>query len=85
VANDRSIAWGIAKACHAAGAELAFTYQGDVFGQRVKPLVGKLGAKLVLPADVEDDASLDQLFDTLKKEWGRLDFVVGRQPDHADL
>ena len=76
VANDRSIAWGIAKACHAAGAELAFTYQGDVFGQRVKPLVGKLGAKLVLPADVEDDASLDTLFDTLKKEWGRLDFVV---------
>ncbi len=76
VANDRSIAWGIAKACHAAGAELAFTYQGDVFGQRVKPLVSKLGAKLVLPADVEDDASLDTLFDTLKTEWGRLDFVV---------
>ena len=76
VANDRSIAWGIAKACHSAGAELAFTYQGDVFGQRVKPLVGKLGAKLVLPADVEDDASLDTLFDTLKAEWGRLDFVV---------
>jgi enoyl-[acyl-carrier protein] reductase I len=76
VANDRSIAWGIAKACHAAGAELAFTYQGDVFGQRVKPLVSKIGAKLVLPADVEDDASLDTLFDTLKTEWGRLDFVV---------
>ena len=76
VANSRSLAWGIAKACHGAGAELAFTYQGDVFGQRVKPLVSKLGAKLVLPADVEDDVSLDALFDTLKKEWGRLDFLV---------
>ncbi|HJQ59096.1 MAG TPA: SDR family oxidoreductase, partial [Vineibacter sp.] len=76
VANDRSIAWGIAKACHAAGAELAFTYQGDTFGQRVKPLVQAIGAKIVVPADVEDEASLDALFDTLAKDWGRLDFVV---------
>ncbi|QQS10640.1 MAG: SDR family oxidoreductase [Rhodospirillales bacterium] len=76
VANDRSIAWGIARACHAAGADLAFTYQGDTFGQRVKPLVESLGAKLVLPADVEDEASLDALFATLTKEWGTLDFVV---------
>jgi enoyl-[acyl-carrier protein] reductase I len=76
VANDRSIAWGIAKACHAAGAELAFTYQGETFGQRVKPLVESIGAKVVVPADVEDEASLDALFDTLARVWGRLDFVV---------
>jgi len=76
VANERSIAWGIAKACHAAGAELAFTYQGDVFGQRVKPLVESIGAKIVVPADVEDAASLDALFDTLAGTWGGLDFVV---------
>ena len=76
VANDRSIAWGIAKACHAAGAELAFTYQGETFGQRVRPLVDKLGSTLVLPADVEDEASLDALFAELTKVWGRLDFVV---------
>jgi enoyl-[acyl-carrier protein] reductase I len=76
VANDRSIAWGIAQALHGAGAELAFTYQGAAFGKRVLPMVQKLGAKVVVEADVEDEASLDRLFDTLKKEWGRLDFVV---------
>ncbi len=76
VANDRSIAWGIAKACHAAGAELAFTYQGETFGSRVRPLVQSLGAGIVLPADVEDEASLDALFAELAKSWGRLDFVV---------
>jgi enoyl-[acyl-carrier protein] reductase I len=76
VANDRSIAWGIAKACHEAGAELAFTYQGAAFGKRVLPMVQKLGSTVVVEADVEDEASLDNLFATLKKEWGRLDFVV---------
>ena len=76
VANDRSIAWGIAKACHDAGAELAFTYQGAAFGKRVLPMVQKLGSTVVVEADVEDEASLDNLFATLKKEWGRLDFVV---------
>ena len=76
VANDRSIAWGIAKACHDAGAELAFTYQGAAFGKRVLPMVQKLGSTVVVEADVEDEASLDTLFATLKKEWGRLDFVV---------
>ena len=76
VANDRSIAWGIAKACHDAGAELAFTYQGAAFGKRVLPMVQKLGSTVVVEADVEDEASLDNLFATLRKEWGRLDFVV---------
>ena len=76
VANDRSIAWGISQALHAAGAELAFTYQGAAFGKRVLPMVQKLGSTVVVEADVEDEASLDSLFATLKKEWGRLDFVV---------
>jgi len=76
IANERSIAWGITQSLHAAGAEMAFTYQGDAFGKRVRPMVGKLGARLVLPADVEDDASLDTLFETLAKEWGALDFLV---------
>lgn len=76
VANDRSIAWGIAQAAHAAGAELAFTYQGAAFGKRVLPMVEKLGSKIVHEADVENEASLDGLFDRLKTEWGRLDFVV---------
>ncbi|WP_370676114.1 enoyl-ACP reductase FabI [Pleomorphomonas sp. PLEO] len=76
VANDHSIAWGIAKALSAAGAELAFTYQGDAFGRRVRPLAEEVGAKLLLPCDVEDEASVDAVFDALKAEWGRLDFVV---------
>jgi enoyl-[acyl-carrier protein] reductase I len=76
VANDHSIAWGIAQACAAQGAELAFTYQGDAFGKRVKPLAASLGAKLVIPADVEDEQSLEALFGTLEREWGGLDFVV---------
>jgi len=76
VANDRSIAWGITQALHAAGAEMAFTYQGSAFGKRVLPMVEKLGSRVVVEADVEDEASLDRLFETLKKEWGRLDFVV---------
>jgi len=76
VANDRSIAWGIAQALHAAGAELAFTYQGGAFGKRVIPMVEKLGSKIIQEADVENEASLDALFERLKSEWGRLDFVV---------
>jgi enoyl-[acyl-carrier protein] reductase I len=76
VANDRSIAWGISQALHAAGAEMAFTYQGAAFGKRVLPMVQKLGSKIVEEADVENDASLDRLFARLKSEWGSIDFVV---------
>lgn len=76
VANDHSIAWGIAKAAAAHGAELAFTYQGDAFGRRVKPLAESLGSDLVLPCDVMDEASLDTLFATLKEKWGTIDFIV---------
>jgi enoyl-[acyl-carrier protein] reductase I len=76
VANDHSIAWGIAKAVAAQGAELAFTYQGDALGKRVLPLAESLGSKLTLPCDVEDVASLDAVFATLAKQWGGLDFVV---------
>src|SRR5262245_61763592 len=76
VANDRSIAWGIATALHAAGAEMAFTYQGAAFGKRVLPMVEKLGAKIVEEADVENEESLERLFARLKADWGRLDFVV---------
>ena len=76
VANERSIAWGIAQALHRAGAELAFTYQGGDFGKRVLPMVEKIGAKIVEEADVENEESLDRLFARLKNDWGRLDFVV---------
>ncbi|UXM94578.1 enoyl-ACP reductase FabI [Bartonella sp. HY329] len=76
VANDHSIAWGIACALADAGAELAFTYQGDAFGKRVKPLAKKLESKLLLPCDVEDIASVDAVFETLEKEWGTIDFIV---------
>ncbi len=76
VANERSIAWGIAQALHGAGAEMAFTFQGAAFGKRVLPMVEKLGAKIVQEADVDNEASLDALFARLQKEWGRLDFVV---------
>lgn len=76
VANDHSIAWGMASALHNAGAELAFTYQGDAFGKRVKPLAESIGSKIVLDCDVSKEDDLDSLFETLKKEWGNLDFVV---------
>ena len=76
VANERSIAWGIAQALHAAGAELAFTFQGAAFGKRVLPMVEKIGCKIVVEADVENDDSLDALFARLKKDWGKIDFVV---------
>ena len=76
VANDHSIAWGIAQAVAAHGAELAFTYQGEALGKRVKPLAQSLNAKLILPCDVEDITTVDETFATVKKEWGGLDFFV---------
>ncbi|MBB5047710.1 enoyl-[acyl-carrier protein] reductase I [Rhodopseudomonas rhenobacensis] len=76
VANDHSIAWGIAKALAAQGAELAFTYQGDALGKRVKPLAQSLNAELVLPCDVEDIGSVDALFEAVREKWGGLDFLV---------
>jgi enoyl-[acyl-carrier protein] reductase I len=76
VANDHSIAWGIAKALAAQGAELAFTYQGEAQAKRLKPLVQPLGSEIVLPCDVEDIASVDQVFSALRAKWDRLDFLV---------
>src|SRR5471030_2807013 len=76
VANDRSLAWGIASIAAAHGAELAFSYQGDALGKRVRPLAASVGSEFVEPCDVGDDASLDALFATIAREWGELDFVV---------
>src|SRR4051812_20771347 len=76
VANDHSIAWGIAKQLAANGAELAFTYQGEHFGRRVKPLATSLGAKLLYHCDVEDTSSVQAVFEALRVVWGSLDFVV---------
>ena len=76
VANERSIAWGIAKAMAAEGAELAFSYQGEAFGRRVEPLAASLGSQLLLDVDVSDDASLDAAFARLAEVWGGLDFLV---------
>ncbi len=76
VANNRSIAWGIAQACAAQGAELAFTYQGDALKKRVEPLAAEAHSKIVLPCDVTDTASMDAVFAELKAKWGRLDFMV---------
>ncbi len=76
VANDHSIAWGIAKAAAEQGAELAFTYQGEGFGRRVAPLAASVGSNLLLPCDVEDRASLESVFARLGEAWGGLDFVV---------
>jgi enoyl-[acyl-carrier protein] reductase I len=76
VANERSLAWGIAAACAAQGAELAFTYQGDALGKRVRPLAESVASRLVLPCDVSDDAAIDATFDALGAAWGSLDFVV---------
>ncbi|PPD01452.1 MAG: enoyl-[acyl-carrier-protein] reductase FabI [Hyphomicrobium sp.] len=76
VANNRSIAWGIAKAAAAQGAEIALTYQGDALKKRVEPLAAELGSNVVLPCDVTDAASMDAVFETLAKTWGRLDFLV---------
>ncbi len=76
VANDRSIAWGIAQACAQQGAELALTFQGEALEKRVRPLAEKLGADIVEPCDVSDENSMAALFDTLSKKWGKLDFLV---------
>ena len=76
LANDKSIAWGIAKALGREGAELAFSYQGEALKKRVEPLAAQLGSNLVLPCDVADEASIDQLFGRLDEEWGQMDFVV---------
>ncbi|MFW5654737.1 MAG: enoyl-ACP reductase FabI [Roseicyclus sp.] len=76
VANERSIAWGIAKAMHGEGAELAFSYQGEAFGKRVEPLAASLGSTLMVDADVTDDASMEACFARIEAEWGSLDFVV---------
>ena len=76
VANERSIAWGIAKVLAEEGAELAFTYQGEGFGKRLRPLAESVGSSLVIPADVQDEASLDATFKTLEDEWGSIDFLV---------
>lgn len=76
VANDHSIAWGVAQALARQGAALAFTYQGESFERRVRPLADSVGGRLVLPCDVEDDASLDSVFAALASEWGHIDFLV---------
>jgi enoyl-[acyl-carrier protein] reductase I len=76
VANERSLAWGIAKALHAHNARLAFTYQGEALGKRVRPLAESLDSRFVVEADVTDEASLDSLFAAIGERWGRLDFVV---------
>jgi enoyl-[acyl-carrier protein] reductase I len=76
IANDHSIAWGIAKTLHAQGAELAFTYQGEALGKRVRPLAQSLGIETVLPCDVENLVSVDQVFQALRDKWGQLDFLV---------
>lgn len=74
VANDHSIAWGIASELRKHGAELAFTYQGEAFGKRVKPLADSVGSNLLIPCDVEDIATVDNVFSELAKAWGKIDF-----------
>ncbi|MDQ1080782.1 enoyl-ACP reductase FabI [Pseudoroseomonas cervicalis] len=76
VANDRSIAWGIARALAAQGAEIAFTYQGEALEKRVRPLVESIGADILLPCDVTDEASIDAVFAALEQRWGKMDFLV---------
>ena len=76
LANDKSIAWGIAKACADAGADLAFSYQGEALKKRVDPLAASVGSDIVLPCDVGDEASIDTLFTELQDRWGKLDFLV---------
>ena len=76
VANNKSIAWGIAQACHEQGAELAFTYQGEALGKRVAPLADSLGSDIVLECDVTNNESMDAVFAILEEKWGKLDFLV---------
>ena len=76
VANERSIAWGIAKACHEQGAKVAFTFQGDALEKRVRPLANSIGAEIIVPCDVTNAASIDATFSELEKKWGSIDFLV---------
>ncbi len=76
VANERSLAWGIARAAANQGAELAFSYQGDALQKRVTPLAESVQSDIILPCDVTDDASIESLFETIKTSWGKLDFLV---------
>jgi len=76
VANDRSIAWAIARQCAEHGAEMAFTFQGDALKKRVTPLAASIGSEMVLPCDVTDMASVDAVFERIESEWGKLDFVI---------
>ncbi len=76
VANDRSIGWGIASAAANAGAELAFTFQGEALEKRVRPLAESVGSEIVLPCDVSDEASMDAVFAELEQKWGNIDFLV---------
>ncbi len=76
LANDKSIAWGIAQACHEQGAELAFSYMGDAFKKRVEPLASSIGVDCLIDCDVSDDASIDAAFEAIAKKWGKLDFLV---------
>ena len=76
VANDRSIAWHIAKAVHEQGAEMAFTFQGEALQKRVTPLAESVGSSVILPCDVTDEASVDAVFEVLQSRWGKLDFAV---------
>ena len=76
VANDRSLAWAISRAVHGHGGEVALTYQGEALKKRVEPLAARIGCELLLPCDVTDDASVDSVFATLEKHWGKLDFVL---------
>ena len=76
VANDKSIAWGVAQACRAQGADLAFTYQGEALKKRVEPLAASLGSEIVLPCDVAEPGSIDAVFAELGKRWDGLDFLL---------
>jgi enoyl-[acyl-carrier protein] reductase I len=76
IANDHSIAWGIARKVAEHGGEVAVTYQGEAFGRRVKPLAEQIGSKLVIPCDVEDPVTVEAMFETLRREWGGIDFIV---------
>ena len=76
VANDRSLAWGIARAAAEHGATLAFTYQGETLAKRVRPLAESIGSSIILPCDVEDEASMDQVFAEIESQWGKMDFLV---------
>ena len=76
VANNRSIAWGVAKAAAEQGAELAFTFQGEALEKRVQPLAASVGSELIMPCDVADDASMDAVFEQIEKTWDGLDFMV---------